>query len=683
MNDYSQMNWPGTPAVAAAPEITKPIQFNADSDLRLSPEQHRHLVNHLLRLLHTNNEARQRRNEDMMITENDLLGAVVPTGTDGERAVKRATMRDVSVPDSIYPHGWMTMQRFVSDLMELIFPVEAPYAVATGTKDLKKAQAFIKAFRHQGVQFNHRANIQGAVFDAVALDFGGLEFKWSTRSSATAQNSVANTGISNPEDVNGMEIRQLDPYNICYDESVPMPDLASEGEFCAYFDIITHFRLERERLRGRNFLAPDTMKALKERCRSFSDTLDAISPDFSGLKNWFYFQPAIAQRRAQIIAEWGSNRVGSDGSRVQQSFSTLFSGHQVHRYSASLIHKTVIYARVQPSKFGLAPKLTKQAAEDEPFQIWEFHLIGDGYLSYAAQVSSKADMLPVALGGMNFKRTRERSMNIGHHYAQMSLLISTIMNMHKRSMRKGLEGGLTIYNADVMNLADVEESYSGRVPIRMRAFDQDIRKHVMQLADMPDYSTSINDVTKMMEIMNSLLPINAQPAMAGLDRATTYQAQAVMVTAMRGLLYYATGLDGAFLVPARFFMHHLNMLNVNDLTYVDETTAQMIQLSAQDMGASDFALVQSQPLMGIDRLRIENILREMLTIIIQSGGQLSPLQAIIVRHWFGVASVNLNEEDYEQALAEEAARAQQDMANKQAQADAQVAVAQARAQRPV
>lgn len=676
MDQEHGLHWPVNSGFVQAPTVKSAMAFNADSGVKLSPENHTKLINHLMHMLHRNSEARQMRNADMMITENDLLGAVIPTGTDCQRAINRAALRDVSVPDSIYPHGWMSIQRFVSDLMELIFPVEAPYAVAASIDNQPKVQAFVKAFRHQGVQFNHRGNLQAAIFDAVALDFGALEFKWSTRHSAVTQTSIAMTGISSPEDIHGMEIRQLDPYNVCYDESVPMPDLAAEGEFCAYFDIVTPFRLERARQHGQNFLSRDIMQLVKSRCFMPDNGLTTLDPEAAPLRNWFYFQPAIAQRRSEVINQWGTNRGDSNGQRAQTSFSSLFSGPQNNRFSGNLIHKTTMYARVQPSRFGLVPPLARADAENEPFQIWEFHIIGEGYLAYAAPVASKADMLPVAIGGMNFRRTRERSLNIGHHYAQMSLLISTILNLYKRSMRKGLEGGLTIYNADVMDLADVDESWSGRVPVRMRSFDQDLRKHVMQLSELPDYSTTLNDAQRMMEIMNSLLPINAQPAMAGLDRATTYQAQAVMATAMRGLIYYATGLDGTFMVPARFFMHHLNMLNAADLTYVDEATAGLITVSAQDVNNTVFELVQSQPLMGIDRLRIENILREMLTIVIQSGGQLSPLQAAIVKHWFSVSSVNLSQDDYEKAVAEEVARAQQAAATSQATAEAQLARAQ-------
>lgn len=664
--------------VCGAPDVEKPMRFGPTTAAQLSPEQHKRLANHCLRLLHINNESRVRRNMDMAVTENDLLGAVIPTGTDCDRAIKRAELKDVSIPDSIYPYGWMNIQRFVSDLMELVFPVEAPYAVAVSAENQQMARSFTKAFRAQGVMFDHRTNIQNALFDAVALDFGGLEFKWSTRASATSKANLAGGGISSPDDVKGMEIRQLDPYNICYDESVPMPDLAAEGEFCAYFDIVTDFRLRRDAKRGKCFLDPELIEQLAKRTRTVGYDLAATDPDYSLMKNWFYYQPQIAQRRAEVIEQWGTNRAGSNGGRIQTNFGNLFTHNQRNRYTSNLVHKTVMYVRLVPQMFGLRPSVNRRTDKEAPLEIWEIHILGDGYISFAAPVQTKADLLPVAVAGLNFRRTRERSLNMGHHYAQMSLLVSTILNMHKRSMRKGIEGGLTVYNSDVVDLSGLEDTSTGRIPARMRNFDQDLRKHIMQLSDTPDYKNTITDAQRILEVMGSILPTNANPMMAGLDRATTYQAQAVMATAMRGLVYYATTMDSQFLVPARFYMHHLNMLNAQELTYVDETSAQLITMSAEDINKATFQLVQSQPLMGIDRLRIENILREMMTILIQGGGQLSPTMAVLVRHWFGVAGVNVGFEEYEKAIQQEmAAMAQaQAAAANEANAKAQAAQAQ-------
>lgn len=677
MNNAVQ--WPAHEEICGAPDVKTSMRFGPEPGAVLSPDQHKRLASHCLRLLHINNDARVRRNMDMMVTENDLLGAIIPTGSDCDRAIKRATLRDVSIPDSIYPYGWMNIQRFVSDLMELVFPVEAPYAVATDANSQDKATAFAKAFRHQGVQFDHRTNIQNAIFDAVALDFGALEFRWGVKASATRkQISIAGNGISSPDDIKGVEIRQLDPYNVCYDESVPMPDLATEGEFCAHFDIITGFRLRRDAQRGKNFLSQELIDDLTHRTMTVGYDMAATTPDSSPIKNWFYYQPQIAQRRAQVIAEWGTNRGDTNGNAVQTGFTGLFSGKQVNRFTANLVHKTVMYVRLQPSRFGLRPAASRRQAQQEPMEIWEIHLVGEGYISYAAPVQAKADLLPIALSGMNFKRTRERSMNMGHHYAQMSLLVSTILNMHKRAMRKGLEGGLTIYNADVMNLADVEDTLTGRIPVRMRAYDQDIRKHVHQLSDTPDYKNTITDAQRILDVMGSLLPTNANPMMAGLDRATTYQAQAVMATAMRGLIYYATTMDSQFLVPARFYMHHLNMLNVGELTYVDETTSQMVQLAAEDINSASFSLVQSQPLMGIDRMRIENVIREMMNIMIQSGGQLTPTQAVLVKHWFSVASINVSTDEYNQAVQREMQMQQQAQQQAAAESEAKINAANAK-----
>jgi hypothetical protein len=100
-------------------------------------------------------------------------------------------------------------------------------------------------------------------------------------------------------------------------------------------------------------------------------------------------------------------------------------------------------------------------------------------------------------------------------------------------------------------------------------------------------------------------------------------------------------------------MHRFNLLNNADLTYLDENKSQLMKLAASELENTEFELVQSQPLMGIDRLRIENILRDMLNILFQSGGQLPPAAAMLMKHYIQVAGITINLDEYMEAAAKE------------------------------
>lgn len=649
-----------------APKVTVPMPYGPAPEQRLTPEQHENLATHLLKLLRRDSEHRRRRVEHMRAVEMDLLGMVEGTGTDCDRAQKRTEGKDVAVPDAIYPFGWLTLQKFAAELLSIIMPVEAPYAVVTKTGEQEMADGISRAFRHMGVMFDHRNNMQAAVFDAIALDCTAIRFSWAKLPSANVvQNqALADAQISMPQDINGFQIEQLDPYNISWDPSCHVADLAREGEFFAEFLAPTPFKFERARVAGKNFLPRKLMDDLERAATS----LDTLAPNSSEnyRQSWYYYEPEIARSRAEAHNEYGSRIKESE-----TSFTGLFTGADVHQWRTSeleRIHLTKMHVRIKPSQWGLASKLTKAEQEREKFQIWEIHLAGDGYICYAAPATAKVDLLPVAVASMNFHRRFGRSFNFGNHAAQLGLLASTILNMHKRSMRKSLEGGVTIYNSKVIPLHELDDMHGGRLPAEMTMHDDDIRRHVMQLSGVPDNSSNMRDALALSEFLDGLLPTESQPMMAGLDRATTYQAQAVMATGMRSLIFYATILDGQLMVPSRFHMQHQTLLNAEDMSYVDERTQRMLDLGAEDIRQSGFYLVQSQPLIGIDRLRATNELRDMINIVFQSGGQLPPIAAMLMRHHIQLNGMPIDLQDYEQAMQEQMQMQERRLQNEEARA---------------
>lgn len=637
----------------AVPAVQKPVRYGPHPiNDRITPEQHLRLVTHLMRLLQSAEFARQERIAHMTAVETDLLGIVEPTGTDCERRVKRDKGTDVSVPDAIYPFGWVTLQKLAAEVMKVIFPAEAPYAVVASAEKQAIAAALIKAFRAQGVRFSHRSNIQAAVFDALALDLGALEFTWAKQSNGKITQTPLNANTVSPGEHVGMSIKALDPYNVTWDPVVDVADVSLEGEFFAHFSRVSMFNVRREN-NARNFLAPEIVEALRQLIEPpkhderIHDVPSASGGICHSTTNWFYHAAKISRTRQDVIDKWGSNRTGA-----QIDFSGLFTGDTGDYSQWRSLHKTVIYARLRPAEWGLGPAMAKSEIAASPFEVWEFHLFGPGFLGYAGRVNNMMDRFPCALATMNYRRTFHRSFKTGEHAAQLGLYASTIMNMHKRAMRKGIEGGLTLFNPEVFNLNDLEEG-SGRVPADNMRYDDDIRRHVFQLSEIPDTKNSLSQAAAVNDILGSLFPVNSQPAMMGLDRATTYQAQAVMATAMTTLLGYATPLDDQLLVPARLHMHRWNLLNRADLTYLDETKQQLFELASEELDNVEFELVQAQPLMGIDRLRAENLLRDILNILFQSGGQLPPVAAYMLRHYLQIAGVTLDLDGYMAAAAKE------------------------------
>jgi len=267
----------------------------------------------------------------MQAIETDLLGVVVPEGTDSERRQKRDEGTAVSVPDAIYPFGWITLQQFASELSAIIMPVESPYAVVTQASKQDMADKIARAFRHQGVMFSHRSNVNSAIFDAIALDLGVVFYEWDKIPSPSISRSLLQTAIVSPGETAGLHIRHADPYNISWDPAVPVKDLARHGEFIAEFAPQTAFSLRRAAQRGKCFLSEETISQLERRAEAARSTggiaaaISAASPLISiltsepGFSGWRHYTPDISLSRKIAHRMFGSRQ-------AQTGFTGLFSG---------------------------------------------------------------------------------------------------------------------------------------------------------------------------------------------------------------------------------------------------------------------------------------------------------------------------------------------------------------------
>ena len=211
----------------------------------ISPENHKKLISHVYNLLVGGSNQRARRIQAMITTESDLLGVASPVGSDCDRAQNRAEGRGAATPDRIYPFGYITLQRYASELASIVMPYETPYSTVTQVNDQDKADAIAKALRHSAAIFDHRNHVHACIFDALALDLFAARVDWRTYGYPKAGNFI--TQGANLADVSGPVITHLDPYNISYDSSIPPDQVPEFGEFFAEFYMTSKFQLKRMR----------------------------------------------------------------------------------------------------------------------------------------------------------------------------------------------------------------------------------------------------------------------------------------------------------------------------------------------------------------------------------------------------------------------------------------------------
>lgn len=621
----------------------------------LTPENHTKLVSHCYNLMNAASDQRSKRINTMRSIEADLLGVSDPIGSDCDRAQQRAEGRGAATPDRIYPFGYLKLQGYAAELAAIVMPYEAPYATVTKQGDQDKSDAITKALRYSAAVFDHRNHVHSCIFDALALDLFAARITWDVHGHSQSTNGIGKGAAIMK--IEGAAIQHLDPYNISFDTSIPLDQVAENGEFFAEYYLTSKFQLKRMRANGEIFLSKEEM--------------DMITPmNYISGHQELGSQTNLPGYYYDAVINEGRKYAAKTGGEVQTDFREMFGGYAAPitgDYVPKGIQTTKMLVRLEPREFGLDNKIS-----GSNMQIYEITIAGNGMIVRAEPQPDNGGRFNVVLGSMSFDREFGRHMIHGDTVADLSALASSILNTFKRSRRQSLEGGVTIYNPNVVPLHKLDDMMGGRLATEQMRFDADLRKHVMQLSSPPDTKNDVNDTQALLALLDTMLPSNSQPELAGLDRATEFQAQAVAMTGDRKQMFHASILDGQLMTPIRWQLQLLVMQNATEMIYVDEKTKQAVSLAASDIQGTQFMLTQPSTLVGVDRLRITNLLNSVVNMTLQAGDQMSPLTMVLLKHLIDISGITIDLADYQEA-ADAMMQAQQ----QQQQADLAAQAAQA------
>lgn len=627
------------------------------SSILLNEANRKKLLEHCIKLLNSASEARAERVNEMASIEQDLLGVSDPIGSDCDRAQNRAEGKGTATPDRIMPFGYLKLLGYASEITSVVLPYEAPYQAAVAATKQDLSDAITKCLRFDAARFDHRNNIAACIFDGLSINTFAARVTWTTSGYAYKHDSYG--ASKEHSELLGNKITHLDPYNISYDASIASHEVSAYGEFFAEFDMTSKFQLQRMVHEGELYLTKAQLTDLvPEKSHilglSFNDELSSA----------YYYNPKINKGRA-FAAELAARESCAKNGTTDHTglFGVPHNASTDPAYAPKGFHVTRMQVRLDPTEFGLVRKSITNP--DVTIVIYDITIINNKHIALAQPAEVAGNRFNVVLGTMSYDRERGRHVTRGDSVAALSAMVSDIFNMHRKSMRKGLEGGVTIFNPDIVPLHELDSMHGGRLPSRQMRYDGDLRKHVLQLNDIPDTTNSVRSAQEMLGIMDTMLPKNSQPELAGLDRATQFQAQAVAMTGDRNLMQDAAVFDGQLMTPVRAMIHFNVLAHADVLTYVDPRKHQILKVAKEDIKQAEFILTQPAMLVGIDRLRITNILEQTVNMLLQAGDQLSPLSAAFLKHLIEVAAPVIDMEDYKELVAQTQQQAERKLAIQQ------------------
>jgi hypothetical protein len=332
--------------------------------------------------------------------------------------------------------------------------------------------------------------------DGVKYNISAIEAPWESieQFKVVADFDNVKTGRKlQPDEKCFTKLKRLDPYNILFDDSVNPGDVAFEGDWGGYIEIISKTKLKRlttklgKEKKGMNF-----DKALGSYAR-----LPKIESSTAPMGN-YKTHPTVSDyitARSQIgIVNWDA-WMGMD---------RITNKNIINLYDGSSFEKVVVYARILPSDFGI------KAPNPYVVQIWKFVIINMSVVIEATRIISAYDILPILFGQPMEDGLGLQTQSIAEGAIPFQEAATTLFNIKFAASRRAVNDR-AVFNADLINPTDVNSKHpAAKIPVRFKAlsnlgFDQAYKSIPF---DMRGMENVINDARVIVGFSQELTGLN-------------------------------------------------------------------------------------------------------------------------------------------------------------------------------
>lgn len=418
----------------------------------------------------------------------------------------------------------------------------------------KQMEAIIDA---QAIKGGWNRHLVMSFRDTFKYNFAAVECAWEKTMIPAFGTSVAST---NPNSLElkkvaweGNVLRRWDPYNTFWDLRYAITEVSSRGEFVGKNELIS-------RTEFKTYLARDPF-VIRQNIRSALEAPQVtitVGSDFSQLS---YYVPQISyfQTLNPLLAtefDWFSWS-GLDSSRRGSEIAYK-----------NIYQKTILYARIIPSDFGLdAP------APNTP-QAWKLTYINNTVLIAAEPLSLAYDSLPVLFMQANEDGLSYQTKSLASNSAPFQSVTSALMNSVLASRRRSATDRV-LYDpsrvaADQIN----SDNPSAKIPVRPAAYGKPLSDAVYAFPFRDDQSgLVISEIGQLIELENKLSGQNrAKQGQFVKGNKTRSEYESVMAN--------ANGPDQvkALLFESQFFTPLKEIIKTNILQYQTPATVYSREL---------------------------------------------------------------------------------------------------------
>jgi hypothetical protein len=255
----------------------------------------------------------------------------------------------------------------------------------------------------------------------------------------------------------------------------------------------------------------------------------------------------------------------------------------------------------------------------EKLAVWKVVLLNGTRIVLCEPEQSPHGLLPIQISVLQQDDTsflREKSLS--ELLVPFQEHMQDIINKMQMSMKKGVSGGFTLYDAKHVQLDATKNPISAFVPVVNLPETRDIRTVVHQIAAIPDTSNSLAHVESFSKLLEGIVPTQQAQQVADLQRATEFQAAATVAASAKRHLTLAKLIDDQLFAPVRM-MQHANTLQRGQVIEISDDTGAPQFISPAELAGAGLEFDISSGLLGMDRLILSSRIFQVMNLIVQGN----------------------------------------------------------------
>lgn len=472
--------------------------------------------------------------------------------------------------------------------MMSVFAPEMNIFIASSTADKQNvAEGLTKEISKQGAKLQYYRQIAMLCLKAIKYNFGGVSVNWEEQKGTVFKADGGVSGqLTKAEGIlwRGNVLKAVDVYNFLYDTAVHPVDLPLRGEYFAEVEIVTPFRVKRM---GQQ----DILFGVD---RFISDVAPLSGQDTST----FYISPPVVREPVFTSDTTGTTNwqmVLSPGGPAQASQPGI-----------ELIWFTTW---ITPDDYGISGS--------KELELWRFGVANGKFITSAVKIEDSHGQLPCAISTPIEDDLRNDQRTYAEQLLPLQHFASFLLNTHVDATRKAIYG-ITVFDANLFPGIDLstEDLIGERIPMKSSSTGVDIDKAFRHYNAAPNTDGNVEMVSRIVELMQTILPTNMLRQVADLERATEYQAAATVQAGSRRNLKIARLINDQCLSVVKFQMMYNIFAKLTVIEYVDNQ-GKSAQITPQQLLEAEIEFDIGTGLKGIDRLMQISIFKEIMGYLFQ------------------------------------------------------------------